>query len=132
MLFARFAVTIAGFAAGQALVKRWQAREAATPAAPGSLDGLARQMQLHEARLDQLETRVVRHAVQLRQTPTAAQMQKSMDDLLTKAMTGLDRRLTAQKQSIETLQATVRHTDELLEHVLESLDLLQSGSEPAA
>ena len=48
-----------------------------------------------------------------------------MDDLLAKALTGLEGRLTAQAQSIETLQATVSQTDELLERVLESLDTLR-------
>jgi len=48
-----------------------------------------------------------------------------MDDLLAKAMSGLEVRLTAQARSIETLQTTVSQTDELLERVLESLDTLR-------
>jgi len=42
-------------------------------------------------------------------------------------MSGLEGKLTAQARSIETLQATVSQTDELLERVLESLDTLQDN-----
>jgi uncharacterized coiled-coil protein SlyX len=52
------------------------------------------------------------------------QIVSAMDELLGKAMSGLEGRLTAQARSIETLQTTVSQTDELLERVLESLDTL--------
>jgi len=131
MLFPRLAVLIGGVAAG-ALARRWQAREAAAPALERSLHRLARDMKsqvaAHEGRLRQLETRVEAHATQLKELPSTAQLVAAMDDLLAKALSGLEGRLSAQAQSIETLQLTVSQTDELLERVLESLDTLREES----
>ena len=131
MLFPRLAVLIGGVAAG-ALARRWQAREAAAPALKRSLDQLAREMNsrvaAHEGRLGQLEARVEVHETKLKELPSTAQIVAAMDELLVKAMSGLEGRLTAQAQSIETLQMTVSQTDELLERVLESLDTLRADS----
>ena len=60
--------------------------------------------------------------------PSTAQLVSAMDELLTKAMSGLEGRLTAQAGSIEALQMTVSQTDDLLERVLESLDTLRDTS----
>jgi uncharacterized coiled-coil protein SlyX len=54
-----------------------------------------------------------------------------MEQLLSKTMTSLDERLTTQAHSIEALKATVTQTDGLLERVLESLDSLQTFTDPA-
>jgi uncharacterized coiled-coil protein SlyX len=120
----RLAVLVGGFAAG-ALLRRWQST-ALTP--PRSLERSARELQAqvrgHEHRLRRLETQSEVHEAKLKEIPSAGQLATAMDQLLGKAMSGLDARLTAQARSIETLQATVTQTDELLERVLESLDLL--------
>ena len=54
-----------------------------------------------------------------------------MEQLLTKTMSSLDDRLSTQAHSIEVLKTTVSQTDGLLERVLESLDSLQTFTEPA-
>jgi uncharacterized coiled-coil protein SlyX len=54
-----------------------------------------------------------------------------MEQLLSKTMASLDDRLTTQARSIEVLKTTVSQTDSLLERVLESLDSLQTLSDPA-
>jgi uncharacterized coiled-coil protein SlyX len=54
-----------------------------------------------------------------------------MEGLLSKTMTSLDERLTTQAHSIEVLKTTVSQTDSLLERVLESLDSLQTYTDPA-
>jgi chromosome segregation ATPase len=75
-----------------------------------------------EARLDEHETR-------LNEIPSTGQIVSAMEELLAKTMQSLDRRLTAQADSIELLKTTVSQTDGLLERVLESLDALRQ--EPA-
>jgi chromosome segregation ATPase len=126
MFFQRLAVVIGGFAAG-ALVRRWQAHDAAAPRR--SLDRLSRewkaQVRAHDYRISRLEARSEAHEAKLAEVPSTAQIVSAMDELLGKAMSGLDGRLTAQARSIETLQTTVSQTDELLERVLESLDTLR-------
>jgi hypothetical protein len=118
---------IGGFAAG-ALVRRWQTHDSAVaPQRP--FDRLSRewkaQMRAHDNRLNLLEARSDAHEAMLKEVPSTAEIISAMDELLTKAMSGLQGRLTAQAQSIETLQTTVSQTDELLERVLESLDTLR-------
>ncbi len=124
MLLQRLAVIIGGFAAG-ALARRW-AGDTAVPR--HALDKLAReyraQARAHESRIARLEARVQAHESQLKEAPSTAQLISAMDELLAKAMAGLEAKLSAQAQSIETLQMTVSETDELLERVLESLDTL--------
>jgi uncharacterized coiled-coil protein SlyX len=120
----RLAVLIGGFAAG-ALMRRWQGDLLAPPR---SLERIVREIEAqvrgHEHRLKRLESRAEAHETKLKQIPTAGELVSVMDELVGKAMSGLDARLTAQAHSIETLQNTVSQTDELLERVLESLDLL--------
>jgi len=53
-----------------------------------------------------------------------------MEQLLSKTMASLDDRLTTQANSIDVLKATVSQTDSLLERVLESLDSLQTFTDP--
>jgi len=128
MLLERLAVVIGGFAAGL-LARRW-ARDGPVP--QRSLDRLAREFSArarsHENRLTDLEVRTDVHEAKLKELPSTQQLLAAMDDLLAKALSGLEGRLTAQARSIETLQATVSQTDELLERVLESLETLQEGS----
>ena len=66
-----------------------------------------------------------------REVPSTAQIVAAMEQLLAKTMTSLDDRLTTQAHSIEVLRTTVTQTDSLLERVLESLDSLQTYTEPA-
>jgi uncharacterized coiled-coil protein SlyX len=124
MILQRLAVVIGGFAAG-ALARRWAGD---APVARHSVDRLARefraQARAHENRISRLEARTEEHDAKLKELPSAAQLVAAMDELLTKALSGLEGRLTAQSRSIETLQATVSQTDDLLERVLESLDTL--------
>jgi uncharacterized coiled-coil protein SlyX len=126
MFSQRLAVIIGGFAAGT-LVRRWQAHH--TGASQRSLDRLSREwrakVRAHDYRLGRLEARSDAHEAKLKEAPSTAQIVSAMDELLVKAMAGLEGRLTAQAQSIETLQMTVSQTDELLERVLESLDTLR-------
>ena len=121
----RLAAIIGGFAAG-ALMRRWQAHD--TAASRRSLSRLSRewkaQVRAHDLRLKRLEARAAAHEARLTETPSTAQILSTMDEMLAKAMSGLEGRLTAQARSIETLQMTVSQTDELLERVLESLDTL--------
>ena len=128
MFLQRLAVLLGGFAAG-AVVRRWQAQD--TTASQRSLNRLSRewkaQVRAHDYRLDRLEARSDAHETKLKEMPSTAQIVSAMDELLAHAMSGLDGRLTAQARSIETLQTTVSQTDELLERVLESLDILQDS-----
>jgi len=126
MFLQRLAVLIGGFAAG-VLVRRWQSHD--TAASRRSVDRLSRewkaQERAHGYRLSRLEARTDAHEAKLKEMATTAQIVSAVDDLLGKAMSGLEGRLTAQARSIETLQMTVSQTDELLERVLESLDTLR-------
>ena len=82
-------------------------------------------------RFAQVETRLDEHAVKLADVPSTAQIVAAMEQLLSKTMTSLDERLTTQAHSIEALKTTVTQTDSLLERVLESLDSLQTYTDPA-
>jgi len=120
----RLAVLIGGFAAG-ALMRRGQwDLSAPSRSIERSARELQAQVRAHEHRLKRLESRTEAHEAKLQQIPSAAELASVMDELVGKAMSGLDARLSAQAHSIETLQTTVSQTDELLERVLESLDLL--------
>jgi uncharacterized coiled-coil protein SlyX len=127
MFFERLAVLLGGFAAG-ALLRRWQPPEVA-PSSQRTVDRLSRewkaQARAQERRITRLEGRLEEQESRLNQAPSTAHLIAAMDDLLAKALHGLEGRLHAQSQSIETLQTTVAQTDELLERVLESLDSLR-------
>ena len=83
----------------------------------------------HENRLSQLEAAVADHEQRLNDVPSTTQIVAAMEALLSKTMTSLDQRLTAQAQSIEVLKTTVSQTDELLERVLESIDSVRQKQE---
>lgn len=86
----------------------------------------------HENRLSQLEVIAADHEQRLSDVPSTAQIVAAMEALLSKTMTSLDERLSAQAHSIEVLKTTVSQTDELLERVLESIDnLRERNDEPA-
>ncbi len=108
---------------------------------PAAIDELKRSMsdlegrlQASEAasaqRLAQIETRLEEHSARLADVPSTGQIVAAMEQLLTKTMASLDDRLTTQANSIEVLKTTVSQTDSLLERVLESLDSLQTVTEP--
>jgi chromosome segregation ATPase len=100
-----------------------------------SIADLESRLEAHEStdasRFAQVETRLDEHAVKLADIPSTAQIVAAMEQLLSKTMTSLDERLTTQAHSIEALKTTVTQTDSLLERVLESLDSLQTYTDPA-
>ena len=83
------------------------------------------------ARFTQVETRLEEHAAKLTDVPSTTQIVNAMEQLLTRTMASLDERLTTQAHSIEVLKTTVSQTDSLLERVLESLDSLQTFTDPS-
>jgi chromosome segregation ATPase len=133
----RLAVFVAGAAAGALLGTRRSERRGdpgISPELKKSLEGLELRFTEHElassARLTVIETRLDEHATKLTDVPSTTQIVAAMEQLLSKTMASLDDRLTTQARSIEVLKTTVSQTDSLLERVLESLDSLQSYSEP--
>jgi len=82
-------------------------------------------------RFEQVQAHLTEHAAKLADVPSTSQIVTAMEQLLSKTMASLDERLSDQAHSIEVLKNTVSQTDGLLERVLESLDSLQSYSEPA-
>jgi chromosome segregation ATPase len=133
----RVAFFLAGVAAA-ALTRPRSERAGINPAAlddlKKSLAGLEARLQAREAadatRFSQIESRLEEHAAKLADVPSTGQIVAAMEQLLTKTMSSLDDRLAAQARSIEVLKTTVSQTDSLLERVLESLDTLQSYSDP--
>jgi multidrug resistance efflux pump len=92
---------------------------------------LARQESVSADLLKQLEVRLEELAARVGETPSAPEIVTAVERLLSKTMTGLDERLSAQAQSIDLLKNTVSQTDSLLERVLESIDSLEVEGEPA-
>jgi len=82
-------------------------------------------------RFSKVESRLEEHTAQLKDVPSTTQIVAAMEQLLVKTMSSLDERLSTQAHSIDVLKATVSQTDSLLERVLESLDSLQTYSDPA-
>jgi chromosome segregation ATPase len=82
-------------------------------------------------RFSKVESRLEEHTAKLKDVPSTTQIVAAMEQLLVKTMSSLDDRLSTQAHSIEVLKATVSQTDSLLERVLESLDSLQTYSDPA-
>ncbi len=125
MLLERLAVLIGGLATGM-LLRRWQGEQ---PATGRGLERSARELRAdvraQQHRLTRVEARLDAHEAKLKEIPSGGQLIAAMDEILAKAMSGLDARLTAQARSIESLQTTVSETDELLERMLESLDALR-------
>jgi chromosome segregation ATPase len=143
------AAFLAGVAAG-ALTNSLRERAGAEPAAgaSGNAAGASANQDLKQAlaalegrimaqetansgRFAQMEARLDEHATKLADVPSTTQIVAAMEQLLSKTMASLDDRLTSQARSIDTLKTTVSQTDSLLERVLESLDSLQSYSDPA-
>jgi len=133
----RIVIFLAGVAAGALTLSR-QGGGRADPAVTRDLKNaiadlearLAAQETANSARFTQMEARLEEHAATLADVPSTAQIVAAMEQLLAKTMSSLDDRLTTQAHSIEVLKTTVSQTDSLLERVLESLDSLQSYTEP--
>jgi uncharacterized coiled-coil protein SlyX len=92
---------------------------------------IAAQESASTGRFAQIELRLEEHATKLADVPSTSQIVAAMEQLLTKTMSSLDDRLTSQARSIDTLRTTVAQTDSLLERVLESLDSLQTFTDPS-
>jgi chromosome segregation ATPase len=138
----RVVIFLAGVAAGALTLARKDSVKAdpdasttnATANWKEAIASLETRLNAHEAansaRCAKLETRLDEHAAKLAEVPSTAQIVAAMEQLLAKTMTSLDDRLTTQAHSIEVLRTTVSQTDSLLERVLESLDSLQTYTEP--
>jgi uncharacterized coiled-coil protein SlyX len=134
----RLAVFVAGIVAGVLTASRREREgigKAAEQDLKRSIADLESRLKAHESanatRFAQVETRLDEHAVKLADIPSTAQIVGAMEQLLSKTMTSLDERLSTQAHSIEALKTTVTQTDNLLERVLESLDSLQTYTDPA-
>jgi chromosome segregation ATPase len=138
-LVPRAAIFLAGVAAGVLSNSRRQQTASTDPAVAQefkrALSGLEARMAEQEAasaeRLSKIETRLEEHSARLADVPSTSQIVSAMEQLLSKTMSSLDERLTTQAHSIEVLKTTVSQTDSLLERVLESLDSLQTYTDPA-
>ena len=134
----RVAIFLAGVAAGALTNSRRQTASGGDPAVAQevkrSLSSLEARIAAQETatanRFAQIETRLDEHAARLADVPSTSQIVAAMEQLLGKAMSSLDDRLTTQAHSIEVLKTTVSQTDSLLERVLESLDSLQTYTDP--
>ena len=134
---------VAAFLAGVAAVALTNRRDRGAPAGDTkAVEGLkaalaqletrvSAQESMGATRFSQIEAKLDEHSTRLAAMPSTAQIVSAMEELLTKTMSSLDERLTSQARSIDTLKTTVAQTDSLLERVLESLDSLQSFSDPA-
>jgi uncharacterized coiled-coil protein SlyX len=129
----RIAVLLAGVAAGalsRLLESRGRSRAALLERTVQDLENrMTARDAAQDNRLAALETRLNEHEAKLHNVPSTDQIVSAMEELLAKATASLDERLMAQAQSIEVLKSTVTQSDELLERVLESLDLLRQGFE---
>jgi len=92
---------------------------------------ISAQETISAARFSQIEAKLEDHSVRLSDMPSTSQIVSAMEQILARTMSSLDERLNSQARSIDTLKTTVAQTDSLLERVLESLDSLQSFSDPA-
>jgi hypothetical protein len=135
----RIAIFLAGVAAGALTLSRRAGGGldlAATEDLKNSIsrleNRLTEQDTANAARFTQIEGRLDEHAGKLGEVPSTAQIVAAMEQLLSKTMASLDDRLSTQAHSIEVLKTTVSQTDSLLERVLESLDSLQTYTDPAA
>jgi flagellar biosynthesis chaperone FliJ len=135
----RIAIFLAGIAAGALTSARRERGSAGmSPAAlqelQSSIANLETRLTARDSataeRFTKVEARLEEHAAKLAEVPSTAQIVAAMEQLLSKTMTSLDERLTTQAHSIEVLKTTVSQTDSLLERVLESLDSLQTYTEP--
>jgi chromosome segregation ATPase len=135
----RIAIFLAGIAAGALTGIRRPRGAGMDPAAVQELKNsladletrLAGRDSAADKRFVQIEARLEEHSAKLSEVPSTAQIVAAMEQLLAKTMSSLDDRLTTQAHSIEVLKTTVSQTDSLLERVLESLDSLQTYTDPA-
>jgi chromosome segregation ATPase len=136
-IFPGLAAFLAGVAAG---VVAGRTRGQTTSAAPASemksgLSELEARIATLEAanatRFGRIEAKLEEHDTRLTDVPSTAQIVSAMEQILARTMSSLDERLNVQSRSIESLKTAVAQTDGLLERVLESLDSLQSFTEPA-
>lgn len=131
----RVALFLAGVAAGALTNARRQGSAGKDPAVKESISNLEARLAAQETaaakRFTEIEAKLDEHTAKLADVPSTSQIVAAMEQLLTKTMSSLDERLTTQAHSIEVLKSTVSQTDSLLEKVLESLDSLQSYSDPA-
>jgi hypothetical protein len=135
-LLPRAAIFLAGVAAGALTISRkGGGGGAATEELKTALANLGTRVDAQESALSErftrIEARLEEHANKLAEAPTTAQIVAAMEQLLSKTMASLDERLTTQAHSIDILKSTVSQTDGLLERVLESLDSLQSFTDPS-
>lgn len=129
----RAAFFVAGIAAG-AMTRIFQTASEAEierlRKSVADLEGrLANHAARHDMRLQQLEAKVGEHEQRLQDVPSTSQIVAAMETLLSRTMTSLDARLSAQSHSIDVLKTTVSQTDELLERVLESIDRLKQDND---
>jgi uncharacterized coiled-coil protein SlyX len=134
----RVAIFLAGVAAGALTLSRREGGGTDPAAARDlkhSITGLENRLVAQESanatRFSQMEARLDEHAAKLADVPSTSQIVAAMEQLLSRTMASLDDRLTTQAHSIEVLKTTVSQTDSLLERVLESLDSLQTYTDPA-
>src|SRR6202162_6230148 len=133
----RVAIFLVGIAAGALSGRR--ERGGMDPAAAQelkrSLSELGARLEVQEtasvSRFTHIEARLDEHATKLADVPSTSQIVAALGQLLKNTMAFLDERLTTQAHSIEVLKTTVSQTDSLLERVLESLDSLQTYTDPA-
>ena len=136
----RIAIFLAGIAAGA--ISNMRRERGGAGLDPSALQELKSSLANLETRLTaqdsatagrfmQVEARLEEHSAKLADVPSTAQIVAAMEQLLSKTMSSLDDRLTTQAHSIEVLKTTVSQTDSLLERVLESLDSLQTYTDPA-
>ena len=137
----RIAIFLAGIAAGVLTSRR--DRTAADPQAAQDVERLladvekrlaaqaTAQAATHDERFTKIEAKLDEHETKLASVPTTSEIVAAMEQLLARTMTSLDERLTSQAHSIDVLKTTVSQTDSLLERVLESLDTLQTYTDPA-
>jgi hypothetical protein len=133
----RAAIFLAGAALGALALSRKEGGADASAARDlkkelAGLEGrLAEQESVNTNRFTQIEARLEEHTAKLAEVPSTAQIVLAMEQLLSKTMVSLDERLTTQAHSIDVLKTTVSQTDSLLERVLESLDSLQTFTDPS-
>lgn len=141
-ILAEVGIFLAGVVAAGLLTSR--RGEQAPPAEPRpvrvpenwqrTLTDLEKRLAAQEAntasRFIEVEKRLEEQSARLTDIPSTQQIVSAMEQLIAKTMSSLDDRFTNQAHSIEVLKTTVSQTDSLLERVLESLDSLQSYTEP--
>jgi hypothetical protein len=86
------------------------------------------QLQSVDVRFRETDARLDEQAAKLAQIPSTTQIVDAIEQLITKSMLSLDKRLTAQAASIEVLRTTVSQTDSFLERFLESQGSLQENT----